>query len=119
MPKKGKPVSFDAMVRLFMHNYDIPTKRDVKKLIDRLDRLEQLATAVRKSGTIQRKSGSAKGVPAFDSICDMIKKSKSGLKFSDIQAKTGYPDKKIRNIIFRLNKLNKIKRHARGVYVAA
>ena len=120
MPKKGKSVSFDAMVRLFMHNYEIPTKRDVQKLIERLDRIEQLATAVRKSGTTRgKKSGSAKGVPAFDSVCDMIKKSKNGLNFSDIQAKTGYPDKKIRNIIFRLNKLNKIKRHARGVYVAA
>ena len=39
--------------------------------------------------------------------------------FSDIQAKTGFGDKKIRNIIFRLNKIGKIKRKSRGIYIAA
>jgi hypothetical protein len=30
--RKGKPVSFDAMVKFFMHNYNIPTKRDIDQL---------------------------------------------------------------------------------------
>jgi len=37
--KKGKPVSFDAMVKFFMQSYNIPTKKDMNKLMDRLDRL--------------------------------------------------------------------------------
>jgi DNA-binding IclR family transcriptional regulator len=65
--------------------------------------------------TARRRNG---GVPAADAVLDAIKRSKQGLKFADLQSKTGYPDKKIRNIIFRLNKLGKIKRHTRGVYVA-
>jgi len=40
--KKGKTISFDAMVKFFMQNYDIPTKKDVDKLMARLDRLETL-----------------------------------------------------------------------------
>ena len=43
--KKGKSISFDAMVKFFLHTYEIPTKRDVEKLIARLDRLETLMTA--------------------------------------------------------------------------
>ena len=43
MPKKrGKTISFDAMVKFFMQSYDIPTKKDVDKLMAKLDRLEIL-----------------------------------------------------------------------------
>jgi hypothetical protein len=122
MPKKkGKSISFDAMVKFFMHAYDIPTKRDVDKLLARLDRIETLVAARAGGAAGGRRTGARRrngGVPAADAVLDSIKRSKQGLKFADIQAKTGYPDKKIRNIIFRLNKLEKIKRHTRGVYVA-
>jgi hypothetical protein len=39
--------------------------------------------------------------------------------FADIKSRTGYEEKKLRNIIFRLNKIGKIKRKERGVYVGA
>jgi|APHig6443717817_1056837.scaffolds.fasta_scaffold553510_1 hypothetical protein len=119
--KKGKSISFDAMVKFFMHTYDIPTKRDVDKIMARLERIEALVAAAPAAAaggrrkTARRRNG---GVPAADAVLDAIKRSKQGLKFADLQAKTGFPDKKIRNIIFRLNKLGKIKRHTRGVYVA-
>jgi len=32
-----KSVSFDAMVHFFMKRYDIPTKRDIEKLMTMLD----------------------------------------------------------------------------------
>jgi hypothetical protein len=114
--RKGKSISFDAMVKFFMQAYEIPTKRDVDKLMARLDRLESLLTASmagsRVKGVRRRTT-----VAAADSVLDLIRRSKQGLRFTDIQAKTGFADKKIRNIIFRLNKLGKIKRHSRGVYV--
>ena len=109
------------MVKFFMHTYDIPTKRDVDKIMARLERIEALVAAAPAAAaggrrkTARRRNG---GVPAADAVLDAIKRSKQGLKFADLQAKTGFPDKKIRNIIFRLNKLGKIKRHTRGVYVA-
>ena len=58
-------------------------------------------------------------VNAVDMVFDTIKRSRKGLGFSDIQAKTGFGDKKIRNIIFRLSKIGRIKRKSRGIYVAA
>jgi hypothetical protein len=117
--KKGKSISFDAMVKFFMHTYDIPTKRDVEKLMARLDRLEGLISSTAAAATGRGRSARRRsGVPAGDAVLDAIKRSRQGLKFADIQTKTGFVDKKIRNIIFRLNKLGKIKRHSRGVYVA-
>jgi hypothetical protein len=118
--KKGKSISFDAMVKFFMHTYEIPTTRDVEKLMARLYRLESLIAAGPAAGPAGRSKGAGrgKGVPAAEAVLETIKRSKQGLKFTDIQAKTGFADKKIRNIIFRLNKLGKIKRHSRGVYIA-
>ncbi|MDJ0830052.1 MAG: hypothetical protein QNI92_09395, partial [Desulfobacterales bacterium] len=40
--RKGKSVSFDAMVKFFMQQYNIPTRKDVDKMIVRLDRIERL-----------------------------------------------------------------------------
>ena len=57
--------------------------------------------------------------PPVDIVLDTIKNSNQGLGFVEIQAKTGFDEKKIRNIIFRLNKTGKIKRKQRGIYIAA
>ena len=40
--RKGKSISFDAMVKFFMQYYNIPTKKDIEKLIERMDRLEKV-----------------------------------------------------------------------------
>jgi len=120
--RKGKPVSFDAMVKFFMQNYNIPTKKDVDRLMAKLDRLENLIKAAMASGGYPLKGavGTRKtAVTAGDIVFDVIKRSHNGLGFADIQAKTGFGDKKIRNTIFRLNKIGKIKRKSRGIYVAA
>ena len=105
-----------------MQNYNIPTKKDVDKVMAKLDRLESLVKAAMASGGYPVKghvSRSKTAVTAVDMVFDAIKRSRRGLGFSDIQVKTGFGDKKIRNIIFRLNKTGKIKRKSRGIYVAA
>ena len=119
--RKGKTISFDAMVKFFMQNYDIPTKKDVDKLMAKLDRIENLlqqstfsANHLRAHQTRRRTA-----LTAVDIVLDTIKHSRQGLGFAEIQAKTGFDEKKIRNIIFRLNKTGKIKRKSRGIYIAA
>jgi replication protein A-like len=127
--KKTKSVSFDAMVKFFMQTYGIPTRKDVDRVIARLDRLENLV----KSGTIvsrgrkpaavkekvaSQAKGKGSGMTASDTVLSIIKHSKNGVGFADIQKKAGFPEKKLRNIIFRLNKLEKIKRKDRGIYLA-
>ncbi len=117
--RKGKPVSFDAMVKFFMHNYNIPTKRDMDRLNDRLDRLEKLIRALppRNRRTSGKNSGDSPQ-SATETVLDLIRRSKTGIGIADVRAQTGYDDKKLRNIIFRLNKMGKIMRVSRGSYKA-
>ena len=117
--RKGKPVSFDAMVKFFMHNYNIPTKRDIDGLNDRLDRLEKLIKAMpprtRRSAA---KSNDASPASATETVLELIRRSKNGIGIAEVRKQTGYDDKKLRNIIFRLNKIEKIMRVSRGSYKA-
>jgi hypothetical protein len=122
MPKrKGKAPSFDAMVKFFMLQYNIPTKKDVDRLMAKLERLENL---IKQSAMSPDNAGVRIGrrktaLTAIDIVLDAIKRSKQGIGFAAIQAKTGFDEKKIRNIIFRLNKIGKIKRKSRGIYIAS
>jgi hypothetical protein len=117
--KKGKAISFDAMVKFFMQNYNIPTKKDVDLLLARMDRLENLIKSTISSNPPKSFSTRRKNtLTAVDVVLDTIKRSNQGVNFAQIQAKTGFEEKKIRNIIFRLNKTGKIKRKSRGVYIA-
>ena len=129
MPKKRrKTVSFDAMVKFFMSTYDIPTKNDIKKLMDRLDRIEKLIKTTpaysKKKRVIATNSAGGKElqgkvvVTASDEVFNVIKRFNNGTGFPEIQDRTGFGDKKIRNILFRLNKLGKIRRKSRGIYIA-
>ena len=120
--KKGKSVSFDAMVKFFIQNYNIPTKNDFDKLQARLDQIERLLKSAPSRGhSAAKRKGTDKGASAtaLDTVFNVIKRSRNGSSFKDIQAKTGYDDKKIRNVIFRLNKMEKIKRKSRGIYMAS
>lgn len=117
------------MVKFFMQQYDIPTKKDVNNLIARIDRLEKLIKATARpaiSGPVSRKvSGKGKALPgkssvtASDIVLNIIKAYRNGAGFAQIQAKTGFGEKKLRNVIFRLNDMNKIKRKSRGIYIVS
>ena len=124
---RSKQVSFDVMVKFFMQQYNIPTKKDINNLIAKIDRLEKLikATALpAKSGRVSRGvSGKGKAlsgkssVTASDIVLNIIKTYRNGVGFAQIQAKTGFGEKKLRNVIFRLSKINKIKPKSRGIYI--
>jgi len=121
--RKSKAVSFDAMVKFFMQTYQVPTRRDVDKLIERLDHLEKMIKTAGSSGRTRRPptgpaSRAKVALSASEAVFEVIKPYKEGVGFGEIQEKTGFGEKKLRNIIFRLNKMDKIKRVSRGVYVA-
>ncbi len=126
--KKGKAISFDAMVKFFMQSYEIPTKKDVERVVERLDRLEKMLKASGVSAgrrrTASRKPAAGvkvrgrSGDTAMQQVLQVITDLKQGAGFADIKAQTGFDDKKIRNVIYRLTKLQQIERKSRGVYVA-
>jgi hypothetical protein len=120
MLKKGKSASFDAMVKFFIQNYNIPTKKDFENIQTRLDRIEELIKSDGARGRIAvNPKGADKKAPltALETVHNIIKRSHEGTTFKEIQAKTGYGDKKIRNVIFRLHKMGRIERKRRGVYI--
>ncbi len=117
---KKKQVSFDAMVKFFMYNYKIPTKRDIDQLNSKLDRIESLIRALpaqTKSSKVKNCESSPQS--ATQSVLDLIESSKKGISITEVREFTGYNDKKLRNIIFYLNKMGKIVRISRGTYKAA
>lgn len=129
MKKKGKSPSLDVIMRFLLQRYSIPTKEDIEKLGKRMERLEEAlkanlvaagkakkpvaVKAAAKKKEVQR--GRAK-MTATEKILSVIKRSADGADIAVLKTKTGFEDKKIRNIVFRLAKQGTIKRAGRGVY---
>ena len=108
--------NWESFVKMLLHRLDIPTKEDINNLHLRLDKLEQLiyqkqpdAKRETKQRTTRRKSASA-------IVLEVIANHPNGTNFTTIKAATGFDDKKLRNIIFRLDKIKKIHRITRGIY---
>ncbi|GBC63585.1 hypothetical protein DENIS_4583 [Desulfonema ishimotonii] len=120
--KRKKSVTLNTLVRVFMRDYNIPTKKDVDRLMNRLDRLEFLLRKVAEAHPDRSRSGKDKAVgagpgAASDLVLAVISEFRDGVGFSEIQKRTGFGEKKLRNIIFRLNKIGKIERISRGIYI--
>ena len=121
MPRKrGKSVSFDAMVKFFMHTYNIPTRQDIERINTRLERIERMLANVEvktRRSIVTRGAGRQSLNTASDTVLEVIRRHKEGVGLGDIQTQTGFGEKKLRNIIFRLNKTGKIQRKSRGIYI--
>jgi hypothetical protein len=126
--KKGKSVSFDAMVKFFLQYYNIPSRNDIAKLMAKMDHLEMLIKSSAMTGNGDATSGVKTSrtrastrkteMTSMDKALEVIKRFRKGVGFADIQARTGFEDKKLRNIIYRLHKMGKIVRKSRGLYIA-
>lgn len=114
--RKQKP-SFDAMIRLFIRKYDIATKKEINRLARKIEDLEKSLSKT--ADTRRPVSRTKKGQSAGEDVLNVIKDIRDGATIADIKAQTGYDDKKVRNLLQRLNKQGKIKRKKRGVYVPA
>ena len=126
--KKGKtPRSFDAMVKFFLQYYNIPTRKDIDKLMAKLDRLEHLVkkstgsnrlySKTRAKNSSNNTSPAKPAITSSDIAFEVIKRFKNGVRFADVQVRTGFDEKKLRNIIYRLSKAGKITMVKRGVYI--
>ncbi len=61
----------------------------------------------------------AKPATAADTVLAIINRYKKGVGMAALMEKTGYNQKKIANLVFKLRKQGKIKSVAKGVYVKA
>jgi len=103
----------------------------IQKELDEISRdLEKMSRRIKKlTASIPKAKGKAPKASMFkpvvtprgkksgiQTVLDMIKKSKTGIAAGTLIKKTGFDDKKIRNIIFKAQKEGKIERVGRGVY---
>ncbi len=88
--------------------------------MNRLDRLEKLVKYNRGYGRANTGAGAktGKGKPATEIVLSIIRRYRSGIGFAELQKESGLAEKKLRNIIYRLDKNGWIRRVRRGVYAA-
>lgn len=123
MAPKAKSTSLDAAIKSLFRDYGLATRKDLDKLQAKISRLEKTVKELsNKQAVAVRTTRATKGGPrrlsATNVVLEAVKRSKKGANFESLQKRTGFDEKKLRNIIFRLNKLDKIKRVRRGVYIA-
>jgi adenylate kinase len=106
-----------------------PKKAKAKKAKVKKAKAKKVKRAVKKKARparkkvarkkVARKKVAAKAarVPASDVVYKLVKRNKKGIDTASLIKKTGYKEKKIRDIIYRLKKQRKIKSAKKGIYV--
>ncbi|MDY6955072.1 MAG: hypothetical protein SWE60_26520 [Thermodesulfobacteriota bacterium] len=94
------------------------------KAVQKLDKAQAVkkpkAKAKTKTKTVRKPATKkARAVTATDAVLKLIKRTKKGIDAPSLIKKTGFDERKVRNILFRAFKQGKIKRAGRGNYVAA
>jgi putative endonuclease len=56
---------------------------------------------------------------AAETVLEIIKESENGVNAAELMQKTGFNEKKIQNLVFKLRKQSKVKSVKKGVYVIA
>ena len=106
-------------------------KKDITAIGKKLDKLIKAVEKGEKAKALKAKAVKAKAVKkvkvaagrktpqitATDQILKIIKRSKKGVDVPTLKKKTGFDDKKVRNIVFRASKEGRIKKSGRGIYV--
>jgi len=113
-PEHG--TNWESFIKMLLDRLDIPTKEDIIFLHGRLDKLEQLLYQKQPAAKSRRTRPAGRQKNASSIVLNVIANHPKGTNFKTIRAATGFDDKKLRNIIFRLDKTKRIKRVKRGVY---
>ncbi len=119
--KRSKSPSFDAIIKFFLMRHEIVTRKDLQKIIDRLEAIENLLRGVggqlpKRPSSVVPKPERSDGRSAYQHIYDLFRETGQEFKVTEIREMTGYNDKKVRNIVYRLLKAGKIQRTYRGRY---
>lgn len=108
--------NWEGFIKMLLQRLDIPTKEDIGNLHDRLDKLEQLIYQKQPTARKENQRRASKRKSASAIVLEIIANHPDGTNFKTIKAATGFNDKKLRNIIFRLDKIGRIERVSRGIY---
>jgi hypothetical protein len=111
--------------------------RKLKALTTKTERLTKAVDKVEKARSVKKRKAKPKAkakktvakrkatakkatkVTATDQVLKIINRSKKGVDVPTLMKKTGFSEKKVRNIISRAFKQKKIKRAGRGIYLGS
>jgi uncharacterized Zn finger protein len=102
-----------------------PAKKKASQLSSKTSaskkRVKPAAINVRAKTPVKKSAAKRKTAELTDTarILDIIKRSKRGLNVATLRQKTGFDEKKIRNVIYKAFREGIIKRAGRGVYLGA
>ena len=110
-------VALQKKMEKLLKAYERPQKaKAVKKTKPKVVKAKpKRAVKVRKSN----RSKKAPAITATEQVLKIVRRSRKGVDVPLLKAKTGFDDKKVRNIVFRASKEGKIKKIGRGIYVGA
>jgi hypothetical protein len=114
--KFEKGINWESFIQMLLSKLDIPTKEDIEFLHARLDKHEQLLYQKQPAAKREGQKSKIRRKSASSAVLDVIATHPKGTDFKTIKAATEFNDKKLRNIIFRLDKIKRIKRVKRGIY---
>ena len=93
---------------------------EIEKVAAVLETQKPTPTRSKKIATSEKPAKKTSKQPtAVDAVFGFVKRSKKGVDVATIKQKTGYDNKKIHNLIYKLKKEGKIKSETKGVYVKA
>ena len=90
--------------------------KNVDRLIIALDKLEKPKAKTVKTKPA-KKVAAKKPVTAVDAVLKIINRSKKGVDIAALMKKTGFNQKKIHNVVYKLKKQGKVKSVGKGVYL--
>ena len=103
----------EKLLKAFDKKMPAQTKRSAKKVTTRAVKAKHAPAKKAVAGKKKLK------MTATEQVLKVIKRSRKGVDVPTLKKKTGFEDKKVRNIIFRTSKEGKIKKVGRGIYVGA
>ena len=90
---------------------------DLKRLVKEVERISREINMLEKRRTDPKVNMKSSRTPASEIILTIIKGSRKGIDISALAGKTGFEEKQIYGIIYRLKKSGKIKSPKRGIYL--
>ena len=110
-------VALQKKMEKLLKAYERPQKAKAVKRAKKKVVKAKPKRAVKVRKTTRKKKAPA--ITATEQVLKIVRRSRKGVDVPMLKAKTGFDDKKVRNIVFRASKEGKIKKIGRGIYVGA
>ena len=85
--------------------------------IEELEKAQAIKDTEKKAREQKLAKRRAKSLMMSETVFKIIKRHKKGIDISKLKERTGFSNKKIHNIVFKLKKQGKIKSGGRGIYI--